>query len=63
MILLKAKISKPTIGGDRNFPNGGRAMPATPSSDNPLCRGGAWRERDLKEPYYPMPLQGIFCII
>ena len=58
MTLLKAKISKRTMGSDRIFPTGPFQWSQVPTA--PILRG--WLEGDMKEPNYPMPLQGILCI-
>ena len=58
MTLLKAKISKWTMGSDRIFPTGPFQWSQVPTA--PILRG--WLEGDMKDPNYPMPLQGILCI-
>ena len=37
--LLKANISKATMGGDRIFPTGGRVIPATSITESPYVVG------------------------
>ena len=50
------------MGGDKILRIEGRSSHASdPTFRQPICRGG--REGNTEEPTYPMPLQGIFCII